>query len=51
MPGEMLNLDAKAADRARMGRLHLTKSETRFHTEQTITYFSVLRPVLTIVSL
>jgi hypothetical protein len=32
-----------------MGRLHLTKSETRFNTDKTITYFFVVRPVKTIV--
>jgi hypothetical protein len=33
----------------RMGRLHLTKSETRFNTDKTVTYFFVVRLVLTIV--
>jgi hypothetical protein len=32
-----------------MGRLHLTKSETRFNTDKNITYFFVVRPVETIV--
>jgi hypothetical protein len=32
-----------------MGRLHLTKSETRFNTDRTITYCFVVRPVETIV--
>jgi hypothetical protein len=32
-----------------MGRLHLTKSETRFNTDKTITYFFFVRPVETIV--
>jgi hypothetical protein len=34
-----------------VGRLHLTKSETRFNTDITITYFFVVRPVETIVIL
>jgi hypothetical protein len=32
-----------------MGRLHLTKSETRFNTDKTIIYFFVVSPVETIV--
>jgi hypothetical protein len=32
-----------------MGRLHLTKSETGYNTDNTITYFFVVIPVETIV--
>jgi hypothetical protein len=46
LTGAMLNLAAEAADRARMGRLHLTKSETRFNTDKTITYLVLSKQLL-----
>jgi hypothetical protein len=45
-PADRTFKGSRAGARARqMGRLHLTKSETRFNTDKTITCFFVVRPV------